>query len=232
MDIIGNSASSLQQSAYWSTVDQVAMEQGQRDLAKSAIAANAAICEQFDAAVLTVHQDKELTSHGKTTRIVALADKATKAIVAAAKPALAALAEQIAGHAAALKTAAAGPDSSAVLELRAQEVRREFAKHDPLDRPFEYNRLNDAGRHDAARAIEDAPGAPLLDAKTIAQGIANRGGRTLPERAMAKNAAVAVQDQLEKSVDYAKRHLAVTATVDGRQVIPDAITLAARGNGA
>jgi hypothetical protein len=221
-----NNSNDIEQQLYWKRLDQMGIEQEALTAVKSAVASNGKLCDDFVAGCRAVNADGELSAQGRANRLLAVSAKIEKLIDSTSKPALKTLSDIIAQHKAALTKAASGPDATVVLELRAAEIRREFEKHDPLMRPFEYHRINDAGNHEAARAIENAPGKPLITPEVAQEGQANRGARSMPERALALQAAEDAYDLLVQSTRSAKRNVSLALTADGVSVATNAIVVA------
>lgn len=211
-------SSNIMQSAFYDSVFKMKLEAADREKAQSNIAFVAKLLDQYDAAISGINQNGDLSSQGRVKAIMDTTARYLKNLEDQTSSVLAGLAQTIRESASALAQASRGADASVVSEMRAQEVRAWFVQIDDILRPQEYQKLIHAGNTLAARAIEDAPGAPLLPADVVAEGQATRAANALPDRAYAKTAAEAISDLLTSSVRFARQHLNVAPTLDPLQV--------------
>jgi hypothetical protein len=211
---------SILQNLFWSNLNDINMAQADRDAAKAQVAAVAGVQDAYDAAVVTINTNGDLSAQGRASALLAAGKRGLKQLTALTTPTLSALDAQIVGHSRALRRAAAGPEATMVTELRAAEVRAAFGQFDPLLRPARYLALCAEGHDDAACvAIECASAlAPLLAAETTEQGRSIRSARTLPDQASALDVAQDLRALLVASVAAARRHMSVGGTLDPLQV--------------
>jgi hypothetical protein len=213
---------SVLQAIWWQQFERMNMTEAEREKAKSNVAAVAVIQDTFDAACSTINQNGDLSAQGRANALMAASKRALDALDALAKPNLAALDAQIVSASRALRRAAAGPDATAVTEIRAVETRALFAQVDPLLQPVTYLELCANGEDDAACvAVENASAfAPLLAADTIEKGRALRGARSLPDQAHELEVAQDLRALLAAAVATTRKHVTLSPLVDPLQIAP------------
>lgn len=211
---------SILQSLFWSDLEKMNMTQTDRDAAKAQVAGVAAVQDSFDAAVVSINTNGDLSAQGRASALLAMGKRGQEQLTALTTPTLAALDNQIVGLSRALRRAATGPDATMVTELRAVETRAAFDQFDPLLRPMKYLTLCVSGEDDAACvAVENGSAfAPLLAPEVIEQGRTLRGARALPDQAAGLDVAQDLRALLASAVAAARRHMSVGPTLDPLQV--------------
>lgn len=212
-------SSSILQNAYYDSLFKMRLETADRVQAQGNVAQIAALCDEFDAGVSAIHQNPDLSAQGAAKGILDKSATYLKRLDEISGPMLASLSAQIAEHQAVLNRASDGGQTASVItELRAREVREQFAKIDVVMRPTEYQKLVREGNVEACLAIENAPYQQLLDTADIEEGRANRAALQSPERFAGLQSARQIKDLLTESVRFARKHLDQAPTNDPLQI--------------
>ena len=207
-------SSNVMQLALLKSLEKMNLQQADLDNATGQVKAIGLMLDNYDQAISNINQNGDLSAQGRAAQIMATSADYLKRLDTLTTGTLATLASQIKANSAALTLAAKGPDATLVSELRAQEIRTQFAGIDPLMRPTTYLKLISDGNFEAVVAIERAPLTPLLPDDVIQAGQAERAALKLPDRANARDAAIAMLDVLTTSARFAKKHLTLAPTAD------------------
>lgn len=161
---------SILQNLYWDNLNKLNMAQADRDAAKAQVAGVAAVMDRYDASVVTVNTNGDLSAQGRASALLAAGKRGLDQLASLTAPTLASLDEQIVSLSRALRRAASGPDATLVTELRAIETRAAFGQLDPLFQQGNYLALCGNGLNDAAciaieqtGAFAPSPAADVLD---------------------------------------------------------------------
>jgi hypothetical protein len=212
-------SNSILQNLYFDNLAKMNMAAADRAQAQSLVASVAAVMDAFDRDAVAINGDGDRSAQGRASALVALSKMALGQLAALTAPTMAALDAQIVGHGRALRQAAAGPDASAITELRAVEARAAFGQVDHLMRPGQYLALCQSGADDqACAAVENNPFVSLLPPDVIEAGRAVRAARALPDQAKALDTASDLRTLLVASTAAARRHMSLGALVDPLQV--------------
>ena len=212
-------SSNILQNAYFDSLFKMRVEVADREKAQGYIAGSAKLCDDFDEVISSINQNGDLSAQGRASAIMGKSADFIKRLDTLTAGVLASLATQIAEHQAALNRASNGSQEVTVInELRAIEVRAQFADVDPIMRPTEYQKLIAAGNVAACLALENSPYLPLLDADVIEEGRANRAALQNPERFAGLESARNIKDLLTDSIRFARKHLDLAPTGDGLQI--------------
>lgn len=218
-------SSYLLQNIHWAMADKMDLTLAERQQAKDAIGAVAAIQDRFDSECSAINCNGDLSAQGRASALLAASKRAGDALDQIVKTSIAALDAQVVSASRALRKAASGPDSNAVTEMRAVEARAAFAQIDPIMRPGEYlSRCADGTADADCIAVENSSAwAPLLDAETVEKGIALRGARSLPDAARELEVAQDLRAMLASVVATTRRHVTLGP------LLPDALQVAPLG---
>lgn len=212
-------SSNVLQNAYFDSLFKMRVEVADREKAQGYIAAIAKLCDDFDAVLLSINQNGDLSAQGRASAITTKSADFIKRLDTLTAGVLTSLATQISEHQSVLnRSANGGQESTMVSELRAQETRAQFADVDPIMRPTAYLKMIAAGNVAACLAVENAPYVPLLDAQVIEEGRANRAALANPERFAGLESARNIKDLLADSIRFARKHLDLAATLDPLQI--------------
>ena len=207
-------SSNIMQMALLKSLEKMNLQQADLEKGQGQVKAIGLLLDNYDQAISKINKNGDLSAQGRVTQILATSTDYLKRLDTLTTGTMSTLASQIKADSSVLTLAAKGPDATLISELRAQEIRREFADIDYIMRTSVYEKLIRDGNYEAVIAIERAPLTPLLDADTIAQGQAERAALQLPDRANARDAAVSMLDVLTTSVRFAKKHLTLAPTAD------------------
>ena len=209
-------SSNILQNLYWTEATKITADAEAIKTAQALISGVAAVMDAYDADVVVVNADGNLSAQGRASSLKSVSAIALKQLSILTDPTLQSLAKQIVSASKVLRQAASGPDATVVSELRAQEARAAFANIDPLFQPSSYLTLCVGGEDDGSCvAVENGTGfAQLLNADVIEQGRVIRGARVLPDAAAALNTATELRALLIASVGAARRAMTVAGMND------------------